>query len=61
MEDAVASCSEAFKTWSKTSIITRQQIMFKFQNIIKNNMVGDDFFIHLNNKLLFVAILICFM
>uniref|UniRef100_T1HFR3 Probable methylmalonate-semialdehyde/malonate-semialdehyde dehydrogenase [acylating], mitochondrial n=1 Tax=Rhodnius prolixus TaxID=13249 RepID=T1HFR3_RHOPR len=38
MEDAVASCSEAFKTWSKTSIITRQQIMFKFQNIIKNNM-----------------------
>ncbi|KAK9503096.1 hypothetical protein O3M35_011737 [Rhynocoris fuscipes] len=38
MEDAVASSAEAFKTWSKTSIITRQQIMFKFQNIIKDNM-----------------------
>lgn len=41
MEDAVAAASEAFKTWSKTSILTRQQIMFKYQNIIKANMVGE--------------------
>uniref|UniRef100_A0A0A9WWI5 Probable methylmalonate-semialdehyde/malonate-semialdehyde dehydrogenase [acylating], mitochondrial n=1 Tax=Lygus hesperus TaxID=30085 RepID=A0A0A9WWI5_LYGHE len=38
MEDAVESAKEAFKSWSKTSIITRQQIMFKYQNIIKANM-----------------------
>jgi len=38
MEDAVASAKDAFKTWSKTSILTRQQIMFKYQQIIKANM-----------------------
>ncbi|CAL8090071.1 unnamed protein product [Orchesella dallaii] len=38
MEDAVASAKDAFKSWSKTSILTRQQIMFKYQNIIKANM-----------------------
>ncbi|CAB0020907.1 unnamed protein product [Nesidiocoris tenuis] len=38
MEEAVAVAKDAYKTWSKTSIITRQQIMFKYQNIIKANM-----------------------
>lgn len=38
MEAAVSSAKEAFKSWSKTSPLTRQQIMFKYQNIIKNNM-----------------------
>lgn len=38
MDDAVASAKEAFKSWSKTSIMTRQQIMFKYQNIIKANL-----------------------
>ncbi|CAG7696140.1 unnamed protein product [Allacma fusca] len=38
MEDAVAAAKDAFKSWSKTSILTRQQLMFKFQNVIKANM-----------------------
>ncbi|RZF39164.1 hypothetical protein LSTR_LSTR005792 [Laodelphax striatellus] len=38
MEDAVMACKETFKTWSKTSPISRQQIMFRYQNIIKANM-----------------------
>lgn len=38
MESAVNSAKEAFKTWSKTSVLTRQQIMFKLQSIIKANM-----------------------
>jgi len=38
MEDAMEAANAAFKTWSKTSILTRQQIMFKFQHIIKGNM-----------------------
>ena len=40
MEAAVNSCQEAFKSWSQTSILTRQQIMFKYQQLIKDNMVG---------------------
>ena len=40
MEDAVESAKDAFKSWSKTSILSRQQIMFKFQNLIKGNMVS---------------------
>lgn len=39
MEDAVEAAKVAFKTWSKTSILTRQQVMFKYQSIIKANMV----------------------
>ncbi|XP_075233497.1 putative methylmalonate-semialdehyde/malonate-semialdehyde dehydrogenase [acylating], mitochondrial isoform X2 [Lycorma delicatula] len=38
MEAAVNSSKEAYKSWSKTSLISKQQIMFKFQNIIKTNM-----------------------
>lgn len=38
MEMAVDSCAEAFKSWSKTSPMARQQIMFKFQHLIKENM-----------------------
>lgn len=40
MEDAVGAAKEALKSWSQTSILTRQQIMFKYQNIIKANMVS---------------------
>jgi len=35
---AVESAKAAFKTWSKTSVLTRQQVMFKYQQIIKANM-----------------------
>ena len=38
MESAVESCKKAYKTWSQTSIMTRQQLMFKFSHIIRNNM-----------------------
>lgn len=47
MEAAVSSAKEAFKSWSKTSPLTRQQIMFKYQNIIKSNMVIIILFIYL--------------
>ncbi|XP_046366163.1 probable methylmalonate-semialdehyde dehydrogenase [acylating], mitochondrial [Haliotis rufescens] len=38
MKAAVASAKEAFKSWSQTTILTRQQIMFKFQQLIKDNL-----------------------
>lgn len=38
MESAVASSKKAFKTWSQTSILGRQQVMFKLQHLIRNNM-----------------------
>ncbi|GLH14868.1 Probable methylmalonate-semialdehyde dehydrogenase [acylating], mitochondrial [Gryllus bimaculatus] len=38
MEAAVTSAKEAFKSWSKTSILSRQQIMFRYQDIIRKNM-----------------------
>ena len=39
METAVEAAKAAFKTWSKTSILTRQQVMFRYQHIIRSNMV----------------------
>lgn len=38
MESAVESSKKAFKTWSQTSILGRQQVMFKLQHLIRNNM-----------------------
>lgn len=46
MKSAVEAAKEAYKTWSKTSILTRQQIMFKYQDIIRKNMVGVLFVFH---------------
>lgn len=40
MEAAVESAKSAYKTWSKTSILTRQQVMLRYQHIIRNNMVN---------------------
>jgi acyl-CoA reductase-like NAD-dependent aldehyde dehydrogenase len=40
MQLALASSKKAFKTWSKTTPLFRQQIMFKFQSLIKDNMVS---------------------
>lgn len=40
MEYAVESSKAAFKLWSKTSVMRRQQIMFRYQEIIKTNMVS---------------------
>ncbi|CAK9292530.1 unnamed protein product [Gordionus sp. m RMFG-2023] len=38
MKYAVASAQNAFKTWSKTTVMQRQSIMFKFQQLIKENL-----------------------
>lgn len=38
MQAAVDSSKKAYKSWSQTSILTRQQVMLKLQHIIRNNM-----------------------
>lgn len=38
MQAAVDSATAAFKSWSKTSVLTRQQVMFKYQQLIKDNI-----------------------
>jgi len=38
MNAAVASSKKAFRSWSETSVLTRQASMFKFQQLIKDNM-----------------------
>lgn len=35
---AVESSKNAYKTWSQTSILTRQAVMLRLQHIIKANM-----------------------
>jgi len=35
---AVQAAKDAFPAWSSTTILTRQQIMFRFQDLIKKNM-----------------------
>ena len=39
MEAAANAAAKAFPAWSQTSILARQQVMFKFQHLIKENMV----------------------
>jgi len=36
-EQAVDAASKAFKTWSKTSIITRQKVAIELQNLLRQN------------------------
>ena len=38
MEAAVESAKSAFRTWSKTTPLARQQVMFKYQQLIKENL-----------------------
>ncbi|KAK7590260.1 hypothetical protein V9T40_001873 [Parthenolecanium corni] len=38
MENAVASAKEAYKSWSRTTPLHRQKIMFKYRSIIENNL-----------------------
>lgn len=38
MLTAVESSKAAYRSWSQTSVLTRQQVMFKLQAIIKANM-----------------------
>jgi malonate-semialdehyde dehydrogenase (acetylating) / methylmalonate-semialdehyde dehydrogenase len=37
MKRAVDSAEKAFKTWRNTSLLTRQQIMFRFATLIREN------------------------
>ena len=39
MQEAVDAAKEAFKTWSQTTVMARQQYMLKYQQLIKDNMV----------------------
>lgn len=39
MEAAVASCKKAFWNWSETSVLSRQQILLRYQQLIKDNLV----------------------
>lgn len=38
MKTAVDSAEKAFKTWKDTSLLTRQQIMFRLASLIRDNM-----------------------
>lgn len=38
MEEAVESCKKAFAHWRGTSIVSRQQCMFRLQELIRRNM-----------------------
>lgn len=38
MNEAVAVAKETYKTWSKTTPLARQQIFFKYQQLIKENI-----------------------
>ena len=37
MNAVAESSAEAFKSWKETSILSRQQIMLKYQQLIKEN------------------------
>lgn len=37
---AVDSCSRAYHSWSETSILTRQQVFLRYQQLIKDNIVS---------------------
>ena len=36
-EDAVGAASQAFKTWSRTSVLTRQRVALELQHQIRQN------------------------
>jgi len=39
-EEAVQAAKDAFPAWKRTPVPHRQRIMFKFQQLIKENMVS---------------------
>lgn len=40
---AVDSCSRAYSSWSETSILARQQLFLRYQQLIKDNIVRQRF------------------
>lgn len=41
MQACVDSCAQAFKTWSQTTVLTRQQIMFRYADLVRKNLVSS--------------------
>lgn len=39
MEAATAAAARTFPAWSEMSVMSRQQVMFKYQQLIKENQV----------------------
>lgn len=40
MQAAVDAAKSAYLSWSQTSVLSRQQYMLKYQDLIKKNMVS---------------------
>jgi len=40
MQAAVDSCANAFKSWSQTTVLTRQQILFRYADLVRKNLVS---------------------
>lgn len=41
MDAAVSSCKRAFPAWADTSILSRQQVLLRYQQLIKENLVRN--------------------
>ena len=41
MQACVDLCAQAFKTWSQTTVLTRQQIMFRYADLVRKNLVSS--------------------
>uniref|UniRef100_A0A3Q2H2V1 methylmalonate-semialdehyde dehydrogenase (CoA acylating) n=1 Tax=Equus caballus TaxID=9796 RepID=A0A3Q2H2V1_HORSE len=41
MDAAVASCKRAFPAWADTSVLSRQQVLLRYQQLIKENLVVE--------------------
>uniref|UniRef100_A0A8C5K259 methylmalonate-semialdehyde dehydrogenase (CoA acylating) n=1 Tax=Jaculus jaculus TaxID=51337 RepID=A0A8C5K259_JACJA len=41
MDAAVAACKRAFPAWADTSILSRQQVLLRYQQLIKDNLVRN--------------------
>ncbi|XP_073656385.1 methylmalonate-semialdehyde/malonate-semialdehyde dehydrogenase [acylating], mitochondrial isoform X2 [Tursiops truncatus] len=39
MDAAVSSCKRAFPAWADTSILSRQQVLLRYQQLIKENLI----------------------
>lgn len=39
MDAAVSSCKRTFPAWADTSILSRQQVLLRYQQLIKENLV----------------------
>jgi len=51
-EEAVQAAKDAFPAWKRTPVPHRQRIMFKFQQLIKENMVSLCFSLQISRLLL---------